>query len=76
MFCNKQFMAFLEHQISRDKPTPLFALEFGTFILGFMWLWVGFPWKVFTREYQVNAAGPQGSITNSFIHYSSGKLHY
>ena len=62
MFCNKQFMAFLEHQMSRDKPTPLFALEFRTFILGFMWLWVGFPWKVFTREYQVNAAVPQGSI--------------
>ena len=33
IFCDKHFMAFLEHQISKGKCTPLFALKFERFIL-------------------------------------------
>ena len=33
VFCNKHFMAFLERQIYKDKPTYLFALKFEAFIL-------------------------------------------
>ena len=28
IFYNKHFAAFLEHQISKDKPTPWFTVEF------------------------------------------------
>ena len=27
IFCNKRFKAFLEHQMSKDKPTPLLQIK-------------------------------------------------